>query len=178
MYRFILYEKKIYVFDRTDKEFKEKYGKNFELIGSVKESDNIDTVASKLVKQYRAEEVIRDCFIKRKFGYKYWSEETKARVRATWSKNRSKRKLSEHHVKRISEGRTGRKGNHTGHPHSEETKNILALRMTGNKAGLGTRWCHNPETKKERMVRGDLPEGFVWGRDPDLEIHKGFPVNS
>jgi hypothetical protein len=54
----------------------------------------------------------------------------------------------------------------------------MALRLMGNKAGLGTRWCHNPVTKKERMVRDELPEGFVWGRNPDLEIHRTLPWNN
>ena len=83
--------------------------------------------------------------------------------------------MSEHHIKRISEGRTGRPSNHTGHKHSETTKNIQSLRNKDLKATLGYKWCHDPVTGKEyRLKDKPLPEGFVWGRNPELEVENNL----
>lgn len=175
MYRFILQGKKIYVFDKTDKEFREKYGTGFEQIGTVRDRDSIDAVKEKLVKQYRAEEVIMDCYIKRKSGWKYWSEETKAEVRKKLSELRRNRPLSELQIKRISEAKKGMPSNHAGHKHTETTKNIQSLRNKGMKLRLGSKWCHNPVTGKETTVKdGKLPEGYIWGRNPELEVEKNL----
>jgi hypothetical protein len=175
MYRFILQGKKIYVFDKTDKEFRDKYGNAFEQIGVVKDRDSIDPVKEKLQKQYRAEEVIMDCYLKRKCGWKYWSEETKAMVRQKMSEAKRNKTLSEYQRMRMSEAKKGQPNNHAGHKHSETTKNIQALRRKGVKTRQGMKWCHNPITKQESAAyENALPEGFVWGRSPDLEVHKNF----
>lgn len=178
MYRFILFEKKIYVYDKSDKDFREKYGKNFEQIGTVKDRDSIDTVAEKLSKQYKCTEIIKDCHIKRKSGWKYYSDELKAQIRESMSKTRRGKALTEQQKQSMSKSKLGKRSNNYGKKRPEVANNITSLRQLGNKAGLGTRWCHNPVTKKERMVREVLPEGFVWGRDPDLEVHRTFPWNN
>lgn len=176
MYRLILNNNKIIVYDKTDKEFRIAYcndNSSHEQIGVVKESDNISPLVERMKKQYKVTEVVYDCHIKKKMGWKYFSEELKAYCRAKWSATRANRPLSDFQKKRISEGRIGKRNNHQGHFHSQNTKNIMSLRAQGHKRLVGRRWCHDPVTGKEQLVK-ELPEGYLLGRNPDLNVASSF----
>lgn len=176
MYRIFLHGKTIYIFDKTEKEFREAYGNGYEQIAVIKNSDNLEPVVEKLGKQYRVQDVVYDCHIKKKFGWKYHSEEVKALLREKWSQNRRNRTLSDHHRKRISEGKTGKRGSHTGCKHNEDTKILMSLKSSGHKRNAGKIWCYNPVTGQERKYNTgeEPPEGFIKGRNPDLEFGKNF----
>lgn len=169
MYKLFFTDKRIVVYDKSDKEFRAKYGPSFEMVGSVKEDSSLTLVCERLKRQYNAHTVIYDCHIKNKWGWKYFTDEQKAYYRQRWSKTRAGRPLSEHQKKRISEGKTGKRGNHTGHTHSDVTKNIMSLRAMGHKRNTGSKWCYDPLTGVEKRSPVLLP-GFVWGRNPELGL--------
>lgn len=173
MYRLFLIDKNIIVYDKTEKEFKESYGNRYEQIFVVKDGHNIELIIDKLQKQYKANDIIYDCHIKKKFGWKYFSEEKKAEIRHKLSLARAGKPLSDLQKQRISEAKKGKPSNHTGHKHNTQTKIMMSLSAMGNKGSSGLRWCHDPITGKEKM-KEELPEGYVWGRNPDVEIHKNL----
>jgi len=166
MFRIILFNNKLYVFDKSEKEFKQKYGNNFEQISVIKDQDNIDSVCKKLKQQYRAEEIIKDCKIKKKFGWKYFSEDIQERIRNS-SRIALKRYIkTKEHNENVSKGRMG-KGGRTS-PHSEHTKKLMSFIKKQKKINTinNKKWMHDPLTGKEK--RGEeLEEGMVWGRSPE-----------
>jgi len=175
MFKLFFHNNTIVVYNQSDKEFKAKYGTSYEQIAVVKDDSNLTPVINKMKKQYRTGEVILDYKIKKKMGWKYFTEEQKLLYRSMMSKTRAGRPLSEHQKKRISEGKTGKRGNHTGKRHSKNTRNVMALRATGHKRNVGKKWCYDPMTGKEYR-KEVLPEGMLWGRNPDLEFGKMFSL--
>jgi len=165
MFRIYLTEKKIVVYDKSEKEFKSKYGSSFEQISIVKDQDNIDSVTKKLQQQYKALEIILDCKIKKKFGWKYFTEEMKESNRQKISKALKNRVVSEEHSKAIALGRKGI-AIFAGKKHTEEAKRKISVGRKGRIINTGKRWAHNPVTGDERFVF-ELPEGYVYGRSPE-----------
>jgi len=165
MFRIFLIEKKLIVYDKSEKEFREKYGTNYEQIFSVKDQDNIDSACEKLFKQYNAQEVVKDCHIKKKIGWKYWSDEMKKQISNNISFALKRYVRTKEHSESISKYRKG-KSIFEGQKHSEHTKKLIAFARKGRDPIQGRRWMHNPITGKER--RGfELEEGMIWGRSPE-----------
>ena len=77
MFKLFFHNNTIVVYNQSDKEFKAKYGSSFEQIAVVKDDSNLTPVINKMKKQYRTEEVILDYKIKKKMGWKYFTEEQK-----------------------------------------------------------------------------------------------------
>jgi len=170
MYRLFHHNHCIVIYDKSDKEFKAKYGNSYEQVAFVKDDTAIAVIVERMKRQYNATTVTYDCHIKKKWGWKYFTDEQKASYKERWSKIRTGRPLSDHQRQRISEGKTGKRSNHSGKAHSQSTKNVMSLRAMGHKRINGLRWCHDPSTGKERRVRELIP-GYLWGRNPELELH-------
>lgn len=166
MFRIYLLNNKLYVFDKSEKEFRAKYGTNFEQISVVKDQDNIDSVCEKLLKQNNASEIIKDCKIKKKFGWKYFSDEVKDRIRKSISVASSRYIKTKEHGEAISRAKKGKKTHSL--PHSEHSKKLISYvkRMQKIDPIKGRKWMHNPITGEERRDY-ELYEGMVWGRSPE-----------
>lgn len=164
--RIYLIDGQLVCYDKGENQFKQKYGRNYEQIGIVKDVSNLETSISKLKKQYKVSEVIQDVHIKRKFGWCYWSEEKKAEIRQKMSDVRIGRPRRQWIKDKISESRKG-KGNFAGKKHSEFAKKSIAFSRKGKDPIGSKRWCHNPITGKELRAI-ELPEGFIWGRDKSV----------
>lgn len=165
MYRIYFVDKKIVVYDKPEKEFKVKYGNCFEQISIVKDQDNIDNVTKKLLQQYKASEIILDCKIKKKFGWKYFTEEMKESNRKKLSEALKNKVRSQEHCKAISEGKKGM-AFFTGKHHSQEAKEKISKGRQGRIINTGKKWAHNPITGHEKFVF-ELPEGYIYGRSPE-----------
>jgi len=164
MFKVFLYNKNLIVHDKTEKEFRQKYGNNFEQITIIKDVSNIDIVCEKLSKQYKAE-IVKDFYIKKKIGWKYWSDELKEQIRENISYSLKRYKRTKEHSESISRYRKGKSIFH-GQQHSEHTKKLISFARKGKDPIQGRKWMHNPFTGKER--RGfQLEDGMVWGRSPE-----------
>jgi len=171
MFRIFLFEKKLIVYDKSEKEFRQKYGTNYEQISSVKDQDNIDSACEKLLKQYNAQEVVKDCHIKKKFGWKWYSDEVKEKVSRNISIAMTRYKKTKEHGEAISKGKKGK--SIKGHPTSEHTKKLIAFSKKGFDPIQGRKWMHNPLTGQES--RGyELKEGMIWGRSPEAKEYINY----
>lgn len=176
MYKVFLFENKLILFDKSDKEFREKYGKNFEQVSIIKDHDNIVPVMEKLGRQYRLETVI-DTNKRPWWGWYNLDEEGQKEVNRKRSESLKKYVKTEEHRSRLSE--TAKKyRNHAGKKHSEETKARIAQKRLGISSGTkGKKWMYNPDTGEESLGF-ELKEGYFWGRMPGFgDIHKGNNYN-
>lgn len=165
MFRIYLIDKKIVVFDKPEKELKVKYGSSFEQISVIKDQDNIDSVTKKLQQQYRASEIILDCKIKKKFGWKYFDDELRKSISQKISNAKKGKPHSEAHKKALGESRKGI-AVFAGKKHTDDAKKKISKGRQGRIINTGKRWAHNPVTGQEKFVF-ELPEGFVYGRSPE-----------
>jgi hypothetical protein len=164
MYRIFLQSNKLIVVETTEKEFRQKYPGSYELIQSIAEYDNLEKVITRLQKDYRVSEVIKDYAEQKRWGWKYFTEEIKRRcIEARIGKPRP----AESNAK-VSAKMKG-KSNFEGRQHRTMTKIVLASKRYGKATIKGQKWCHHPETGKElRCFYEDLPAGFRWGRSPEV----------
>ena len=166
MFRVFLLKNQLIVFDKSEKEFKVKYGSGYEQVSIVKEYNNIDTVVEKLALTYKAE-IVRDYKIKKKWGWLYLSPEQKQQIIIKRSQS-----LKDNYVKteqhRANLSVKAKRYRHmSGKQHSEETKKQMSLRKLGSTPGnKGMKWMYNPDTGEEKMAR-ELIEGYFWGRGPE-----------
>lgn len=172
MLRIFLLNSHIYVYDKTEKEFKDRYGPGYEQISIISNPDSLDQVLDKLRKTYKPKDVVFDFHRKKKFGWKYFDENMRAKIKDAMSKAHTGRKRDADHIAAISASRKGR-GCFKGKTHSEDTKKVMSLKAKGHKRLVGLKWCHDPKTGKERRVT-ELPPEFRWGRNPELELEKLF----
>lgn len=166
MIRIYLVGRQLVCFDKGETAFKQKYGNNYEQVGTVKEISNLQAVIQKLSKQYRTDDLVQDVHIKRRVGWCYKTEEQKLATRQKMSEVRIGRPRRQWIKDKISAARKG-KGNFTGKKHSEFSKKAIAFSRKGKNPVQGLRWCHNPITGKE-LRSSELPEGFIWGRDKSV----------
>jgi len=166
MYRIYLVNKQIVVFDKPEKKLREKYGNSFEQIGTVKDQDNIDSVTGKLAKSYNVNDIVLDCKIKKKFGWKFWDKDTQELIRVKISEALKKYEKTPEHRANISKGQKNLQ-NFKGKKHTEETKARISWANKGRDTIKGRKWMHDPFTGKEK--RGyELEKGMIWGRNHDL----------
>lgn len=156
---------KLIIYEGIDKDFKSKYGHSYEQIDVIKDKDNIEVVMERLNRSYKGE-WIHDYKVKKRFGWKYWSDELKEQIRRNISKAHSGKPRSEKWKKVRSENMKG-KSIFKGQKHSEDTKRAIGLSRMGVDPIKGKRWCHDPATGQEKRVY-ELPEGYLWGRNPEV----------
>lgn len=138
---------------------KKRYGHKFEIINSIKDRSSLDQVKPRVLRQFTAFQVIeqlgpsvtftnevREKLRRKKLGTKR-DEATKAKISATL-KGRS---------------------SFTGKKHLEKSKYQISVKTKGRKTCEGKIWIYNPRTFVERKInKGEkLPQGYMYGRDPD-----------
>jgi len=175
MFRVFLLDKKLYVYDKTEKEFRLKYGNGYEQVSILKDQDSIDSVCNKLSKQYKTIEIIKDCKIKKKFGWTHFSEEIKNKIREYNSIAMSRYKRTKEHGEAISKAKKGK--SIKGHPTSEYTKKLIAFKKKGVDPIQGRKWMHNPITGEEKRGYDLLPD-MVWGRSPEARDYINYAVEA
>jgi len=136
----------------------------YEQLETVKNIHNVDTVLKKYEGKYTIDNRINP---KRLFDPRKFSPEVKQKQIENMVKAITGLKKSETHRMAMSLAKKGKASNFKGKKHSEYSKQLI-------KAGRGTRdpingrkWCHDPLTGKEKRVF-ELPEGFRWGRTPEM----------
>lgn len=176
MYKVFLFENKLILFDKSDKEFREKYGKNYEQVTIIKDHDNINTVMEKLARQYKLETVI-DTNKRPWWGWYNLDEEGRKEVIRKRSESLKKYVKTEEHRANLS--KAGKKYKHRlGKTHTPEARARIAQKRLGISSGTkGKKWMYNPDTGEETLGF-ELKEGYFWGRMPGFgDIHKGNKYN-
>lgn len=166
MYRVFLQSRKLIVVECTEREFRQKYPGSYELIQSIAEYDNLEKVIPRLQKDYRAEDVVRDYQELKRWGLKYFTEA----IREKWLAARTGKPRPVESNAKVSAKMRG-KSNFEGKRHNNMTKIIIASKRVGNSTlKEGQRWCHHPTTGKElRCLPTNKPQGFEWGRSPEIK---------
>lgn len=176
MFKIFYCNNSLIVFDKSDKEFRTKYGNKFEQVSVIKDIENIDSVTKKLQKQYNCSEVVHDYKVKKKFHWKYFTPERIVEVKKKLSESLKQYVKTEEHKKNLSIG-SKNKRNFLGKKHSEETKKRYAEKRKTWDPINGRKWMHNPYTGEEKRGFELLP-GMLWGRSPELgEFYKSSPVH-
>ena len=169
MYRFFLQKNSIIVTESTEREFRQSYPGSYELISSIAEYDNIEKVLSRLQRDYRAQEVIKDFQQLTRTGWKYLTDEQKAKSRESSRKAKVGKARPKESNAKTSATMKG-KSNFKGKRHSKLTKMMIATTRYGKNPIGSLKWCHHPYTGKElRCLEHAIPEGFVLGRSPEFK---------
>jgi hypothetical protein len=163
--KLILVGKSLICYDKDIKNFPTKYNKQYEIIDTIKDNRNLHDRITKLQRNYTFEQIVFDCIVGRKFGWRFFNDEQKERIREGIRASRIGKVWSMEIKERISRSRKGR-GNHTI-KHTTESKCKIAESMQDNTNVKGLRWAYNPFTGKERRV-DILPPHFIWGRSPEI----------
>lgn len=166
MYKVYLYNNQLILFDKSDKEFRDKYGRQFEQVTIIKDHKNIDTVLEKLKKQYKLD-VVKDTTKRPWWGWYNLNDEEQKEVIRKRSESLKKYVKTEEHRANLSA--TARKYRHfKGKTHSDEYKARLSQQKTGiSSPTKGMKWMYNPYTYEE-CLGYELKEGFFWGRTPEI----------
>lgn len=166
MYKVFLCNNKLILFDKSDKEFREKYGKLFEQITIIKDHKNIDAVLEKLHKQFKLD-IVTDTTKRPWWGwYNLDDEQQKEVIRKRSESLKNYVKTDEHRARLAAKAKRYKhfKGKH----HSEEFKARLSQRKKGiSSPTKGMKWIYNPLTGEEKLSK-ELIEGFYWGRNPEI----------
>jgi len=169
MIRVFLFDKQLIISKKNEKEFRETFGKQFEVVEIINDERNVHDVVSRLERVYKVP-VFMDGKMRRKpkFGWKYMTDEQKERNRQAVKAYRTGRAWEPEVKEKISASRAG-VGNFEGKRHRLESRLMTSLAMSGNSNSKGLRWAHDPLTGQEKRVRGDsLPVGFTWGRTAEI----------
>lgn len=165
MYRIFLRQNSFIITDITEKDFKVKYPGMYEQIGIFKELDNLELAIEKLIKTYNPEDIHHDYHIKKKWGWKYFTEEQREEYRKRISESLKLYKKTDEHKKNLSASCKVLK-NHKGKKHTSLTKARIAFTRRGQDPIKGRKWMHNPYSGQES--RGyELKPGMIWGRSPE-----------
>ncbi len=168
MYKVYLFNNQLILFDKSDKEFREKYGRNFEQVTIIKDHKNIDIVLEKLKKQYKLE-VVKDTTKRPWWGWYNLSDEEQKEIIKKRSLSLKEYVKTEEHRANLS--LRARKYKHfKGKKHTEEFKARISQRKKGiSSPTKGMKWMYNPDTCHE-MLGHELKEGYYWGRNPEIGI--------
>lgn len=165
--RIFLKNKKLIVTKKTEKEFKDIFGTPYELVQTVKDETNAELSAKKLLSFYRGCDIEYDSIVKRKWGWRYFTEELKEFVRRRLRETKTGVKRNQATKLKISFSRRGR-GNFQGKKHNPISKMIIAEKRMGKSRVSGLRWAHEPYSGKEIRTL-ILPQGYFWGRNPEFK---------
>ena len=165
MVNYYLFQKQkfILVSDWPISRVKRKYGHSFEILTTIKDKTNIDTISQRIARQYPKFELktslkrcvifttqIREKIRQKKLG-KARCEVFKKKMRARY------RGISIFQ----------------GHRHTEAYKKFMSNKMKNNSHNKGLYWIYNPYTDEEKRIRDrtKIPEGFRFGRNPSSTEH-------
>jgi hypothetical protein len=165
MFRVFLIKDSLIVYDKSEKEFRQKYGNTYEQVSIIKDSDNIDKVTEKLLRQYNASEIELDFKVKKVFGWKLYDEQAKQEVFKKISKALKRYVKTEEHRRNLSAGCKHMKS-FLGKKHTEETKLKMRVKHLGKDVIKGRMWMYNPITGEEKRGYELLPN-MIWGRSPE-----------
>lgn len=174
--RIFLQNKKLVVTKKTEKEFREHFGKQYELVQTLKDETNAELSAQKLTSFYRGCEIVFDGLMKKKWGWRYFTEELKEFVRQRLRETKIGVKRDQATKLKISFARRG-KGNFRGKKHNTITKLVIAEKRIGKSRVTGLRWAHEPYSGKEIRTL-TLPDGYYWGRSPEFKDWIHLPKQS
>lgn len=167
MFRVFLFNDSLIVFDKSEKDFKAKYGTNFEQVSIIKNQDNIELATSKLLRQYNVPEVIVDVKLKKRYTWQIWDEETKINAAKKISNALKRYIKTAEHRENLSKGCKHFKS-FLGKRHTEKTKARIRFMRLGRNNIEGLRWMHNPYTGEQRRGK-ELLSGMLWGRGPEAK---------
>jgi len=141
-----------------------KFGYQYEIINSIKDTSVIEVVKVKLERTYGSYKFV-EWYQKVR---KPMSDETKKKM----SKAKMGKPRDEATRQKISAGLKGR-SNFQGKKHNADTKDVMAEKKLGNQHTKDSYWAYDPKADKETRVRdrNNLPAGYQLGRDYDsIEI--------
>ena len=165
-----LQNKTVIAHDKGDKQFLSAYGRGWEKVSVIRDSRNYDTAIAKIARQYNATNIIKDCHTAAKLGWRYMTDEQRARMVAGVKAANTGKPRSAEVKARISAAMKGRASNSKGHRKSEMAKRMIAVSRIGNDPIRGKKWAHCPATGSEkRLYESELPDGWKWGRTPELK---------
>lgn len=170
MVRVYLFNKQLVISKKTEKEFREAFGRGSEVVEIINDEKNIEDVVGRLEKVYKAQVVLDGKFKKKlKLGWIYMTEDQREKTVIAVKKYRTGRRWEDEVKEKISASRAG-KGNFVGKKHRLESRIMTSMSMKGNTNSKGLKWAHDPLTGKEtRLKEGSvLPEGFTWGRTSEI----------
>lgn len=151
-------QKKLIVTDYPLDKAKRHFGHDIELVNSVKDKENIETIKNRVLRSYGGFEVEE---VMEKPKYIMTPEHKQALIDSKLGKERP-----EEVKRKISQSKKG-KSNFEGKKHTYETKRLMAARKIGNQHTKNDIWAHDPNSDVEIKVKDlkDIPEGFSKGRD-------------
>ena len=170
MVRCFLFDNQLIITKKNEKEFREVFGRRFEVVEIINDEKNIEDVVSKLERVYKVPVCLDGRFKKKlKLGWKYMTEAQREKTVIAVKEYRTGRAWEEEVKEKIASARAG-VGNFEGKKHKIESRIMTSLSMKGNTNSTGLKWAHDPMTGKEtRIKEGDrLPSGFTWGRTSEM----------
>lgn len=154
--------------DRGDKLFYTDWGRDWEKVATIKDSGNYTSVIDRLKKQYNCTEVYEGCVVKKKWGWKYFTEDEKMKmVNAVKAANTGKVHTESTRAK-MAAAKKGKRSNAFGSRKGPLSKTLVSIARMGKSTVNGLKWCHHPKTGDEGRKR-ELPDGWVWGRSPEVK---------
>ena len=160
-------DKTIITHDKGDKQFLLRYGAGWEKVSSIKESHNYQSVIDRITKQYSITDVVKDCVVKRRFGWRFFTAEEKEKMVLAVKRANTGVPKSDEQKARMAAAKRGKRSNAFGSRKSATAKMLVAIANTGVSRLKGRVWCYNPDTCEERRLI-NIPDGWRKGRTPEL----------
>ena len=154
--------------DKGDKLFTTDHGRGWEKVGVIKDSINYQPVIDRLMKQYNASIIIKECDTKRMLGWKYMTDAQRARTVKALKAIHTDKDVSDSTKAKMRAAKIGKPSNALGSRKGALSKTLVAIARMGKSTVVGLKWCHCPKMGYEGRKR-ELPEGWIWGRSPEVK---------
>ena len=154
--------------DRGDKLFFSDYGRDWERVATIRDSHNYPAVIDRLKKQYNCTELLEGCIVKKKWGWRYFTPDEKAKMVAAVKAANTGKVMSDSTKSKMAAAKRGRPSNALGSRKGPMSRALVSVARIGKSTVAGKRWCHCPLTGKE-LRSSELPTGWRWGRTPELK---------
>jgi hypothetical protein len=154
--------------DRGDKLFFLDHGRDWERVATIKDSGNYASVIDRLKKQYNATDVFEDAIVKKKWGWKYFTDDEKMKMVAAVKLANTGKTMSDSTKAKMAHAKRGKPSNARGSRKSALGKALVSMARMGKPTTTGLKWCHHPITGEEGRKR-ELPAEWVWGRSPEVK---------
>lgn len=154
--------------DKGDKQFYNDWGRAWEKVATIKDSGNYSSVIDRLKKQYNVSDLYEDAVVKKKWGWKYFTDEEKMKMVAAVKAANTGKVMSDETKAKMRAAKVGKPSNARGSKKSASGKALVAMARYGKSTVNGLRWCHCPKYGHEGRKR-ELPAGWAWGRSPEVK---------